>query len=242
MPRIRYNWGICTNRDMDGNGTPCPKCASKEKQKVLNGHEFVCAECGEPLHKVQAPKTFLEKYKVLLIIIAVLIVAGGIVAAVLLSGDKVPKNQPSAPKPAVEKTDTANANTAVTIDDKGAAQVEETETKSVTASSNTAASKTSAPAPSKPQVDKKPEKTGNSPSAKDGRGTVNLGYGVYTGELKNGKPHGYGTIKYTASHKIVSSKDFVANPGDTFEGEFRDGRIASVGLWYHDGEMTGVKP
>ena len=76
----------------------------------------------------------------------------------------------------------------------------------------------------------------------DGRGTVDLGYGTYTGDLKNGKPHGYGVITYKTSHKIVSSKDFVANPGDTFEGEFRDGRISGLGYWKHDGNETAVKP
>lgn len=76
----------------------------------------------------------------------------------------------------------------------------------------------------------------------NGRGTVNLGYGKYTGDLKNGKPHGYGKITYTKSTKIVNSKDFVANPGDTFEGEFRDGKISGQGYWTHDGNQTVVKP
>lgn len=76
----------------------------------------------------------------------------------------------------------------------------------------------------------------------NGRGTVNLGYGKYTGDLKNGKPHGWGTVTYTKSTKIVNSKDFVANPGDTFEGEFRDGKISGQGYWTHDGNQTVVKP
>ncbi|WP_308763446.1 hypothetical protein [uncultured Bacteroides sp.] len=75
-----------------------------------------------------------------------------------------------------------------------------------------------------------------------GKGTVDLGYAIYTGDLKNGKPHGYGTLTYKRSQKIVSSKDFVANPGDTFEGEFRDGKISGIGYWKHDGNETAVKP
>ena len=75
-----------------------------------------------------------------------------------------------------------------------------------------------------------------------GRGTVNLGYGTYTGDLKNGKPHGYGVITYTKSQKIVPSKNFVANPGDKFEGDFRDGKISGLGYWTHDGNKTVVKP
>lgn len=75
-----------------------------------------------------------------------------------------------------------------------------------------------------------------------GPGTKNLGYGIYRGDLKNGKPHGHGIITYTKQHRIVSSKDFVANPGDRFEGDFRDGQIESIGYWYHDGQQTGIKP
>lgn len=76
----------------------------------------------------------------------------------------------------------------------------------------------------------------------NGRGTVDLGYATYVGDLKNGKPHGYGTLTYKKSQKIVPSKDFVASPGDTFEGEFRDGRISGLGYWKHDGNQTVVKP
>lgn len=73
-------------------------------------------------------------------------------------------------------------------------------------------------------------------------GPINLGYGIYRGDSKNGKPHGHGIITYTKQHRIVSSKDFVANPGDRFEGDFRDGQIESIGYWYHDGQQTGIKP
>lgn len=86
-----------------------------------------------------------------------------------------------------------------------------------------------------PESEKKPTPT-------NGKGTIDLGYAVYTGDLKNGKPHGYGTLTYKTSRKIVSSKDFVASPGDTFEGDFRDGKISGLGYWKHDGNVTAVKP
>lgn len=94
----------------------------------------------------------------------------------------------------------------------------------------------------KPETDKKVKKDGHKTKPITGRGTVYFDYGKYTGDLKNGKPHGYGTITYTKTTQIVSSKDFVANPGDTFEGEFRDGRISGQGYWTHDGNQTAVKP
>lgn len=88
-----------------------------------------------------------------------------------------------------------------------------------------------------------PEETKpDTPKLLTGKGTVNLKYGVYTGDLKDGKPHGHGTITYKTSSKIVPSKEFVANPGDTFEGEFRDGKISGLGYWKHDGDETAVKP
>ena len=72
---------------------------------------------------------------------------------------------------------------------------------------------------------------------------INLGYGYYKGETRNGKPHGHGTITYTRSHRIVASKDFVASPGDKFEGDFRDGMVSGgIGYWYHNGDITGIKP
>lgn len=88
----------------------------------------------------------------------------------------------------------------------------------------------------------KEEAKPTTPQLQNGKGTVDLGYGTYTGDLKNGKPHGYGIITYKTSQKIVSSKEFVANPSDTFEGEFRDGKISGLGYWEHDGNKTAVKP
>ena len=124
--------------------------------------------------------------------------------------------------------------------DKPSVVVDEPPTDSIAPVDTTTAVPTGGPDTKKPV-----ETTGKKePDTKivNGRGTVDLGYGTYTGDLKNGKPHGYGVITYKTSHKIVSSKDFVANPGDTFEGEFRDGRISGLGYWKHDGNETAVKP
>lgn len=75
----------------------------------------------------------------------------------------------------------------------------------------------------------------------NGWGKENLGYGIYEGYRKNHKPHGHGTIRYTKSHQIVSWKDFTASPGDTFEGEFRDGKITGMGYWKHNGNVTAIQ-
>lgn len=87
-----------------------------------------------------------------------------------------------------------------------------------------------------------PDNGGGKTPPRDGHGKVDLGYGIYVGDLKNGKPHGHGTITYKTARKIVDSKDFVAQPGDEFEGDFRNGRISSLGYWKHNGNQTAVKP
>lgn len=85
--------------------------------------------------------------------------------------------------------------------------------------------------------------TVNKPTTPPRNGGINLGYGVYYGESKNGKPHGYGKIVFKRTHRIISSKDYVANPGDTYEGEFRNGvPSGGMGYWKHDGDITAVKP
>lgn len=60
-----------------------------------------------------------------------------------------------------------------------------------------------------------------------GPGQLNLGYGKYTGALKNGKPEGQGRIVYTKSHRIAKydAKGRVAQPGESVSGEFHNGEI-----------------
>lgn len=84
---------------------------------------------------------------------------------------------------------------------------------------------------------------GPNTAVKNGVGRVNLGYGSYYGELKNGAPHGHGTITYSKSTRIVNSKDFYAQRGDKYEGEFRNGKVAGgIGYWHHNGDITTVIP
>ena len=145
-----------------------------------------------------------------MIIVAVVVVAAGVIVGIKLCGSKTPEvtTPPTETPKGVDTTNVANPQPIDT-----------------------------------PEVEKpKPVKV-DPPKPITGRGTVDLGYGIYTGELKNGVPHGHGVIKYTQKHKIVSSKDFVANPGDEFEADFRDGRVSgNIGYWSHDGNKTAIKP
>lgn len=75
----------------------------------------------------------------------------------------------------------------------------------------------------------------------NGEGSIDLGYAIYTGMIKNGKPHGNGTLEYKRSHKIISNKEYQASPGEKFIGTFREGKI-NMGTWYQkDGNTVVIK-
>lgn len=66
-----------------------------------------------------------------------------------------------------------------------------------------------------------------------GSGTVSVTGGSYTGELKNRKPHGMGTIKYTG-RTLISKRDAkgrYAEAGDYITGEFYDGELVQGKLF-----------
>lgn len=65
-------------------------------------------------------------------------------------------------------------------------------------------------------------------------GPGNLGYGTFTGPIKNGQPNGSGTLRYTSSHLIDSRdpKGRVALPGDYVIGEWKNGKLIQ-GRWYN---------
>ena len=74
-------------------------------------------------------------------------------------------------------------------------------------------------------------------------GSINLGYATYTGQTKNGKPHGKGKLVYKQTRKIVASQSHTAAPGDTYEGQFRDGKVSGgPGVWTHGGVQTTINP
>lgn len=181
------------------------------------GGEFECPLCHQPLKEHVGKKDDPSGKKKVLMIVGGLVVVAAVAIGVVLSMGKEPKGDDSVDFPVEES---------VVVDSAAVEEVpvEEPASESI----------------SEPEATKEPEAT--TPQALDGKGTIDLGYGTYHGDLKNGKPHGYGIITYKERHQIVSSKDFIANPGDTFEGEFRDGRISGLGYWKHDGNQTAIKP
>lgn len=234
----------------------------KQPVEVEPGEEFVCPKCHQPLEEGVSKPPTTPKPLMKWLIVGLLAVAaiGAVVFLVLGTGSKKAKpadedteltepkdkdTENSDPKPATQSgsSQVENANDSIVYTrqdsilfglgkyEKGDVPVE-----------------TTTPVPPKQGENVNGPKTkvkkGTCPmtTVANGKGTVNLGYGTYRGDLKNGKPHGYGKITYKKSTRIVPSKDFVANPGDTFEGEFRDGRISGIGYWSHGGNQTAVKP
>lgn len=224
MAQIRYNWGICTNRDMDGNGTPCPKCASKEKQKVINGHDFVCSECGERLSKVQPPKTPLQKLKPVIIVAIVVVVIAAIVAAIAFSGGSKDNAKPAVTDTTAVKTDTA----ATTTDAK-----QQTTDQTTTQGTNAKDQSTEQTEVVKTKVEKKSTTSTTTPSRSQS-GSKNLGYAIFKGTLKGGVPDDVnGRLIFKTSHVIDSRdpKGRVADAGDYVIGEFSEGHLVQ-GIWY----------
>lgn len=72
----------------------------------------------------------------------------------------------------------------------------------------------------------KKEKTTNATSS----GTVNVGnYATWTGSLKNGKPHGQGTMKFTRDYDL---QGHAIKAGDTVKGECENGKLIGYCKWY----------
>lgn len=71
--------------------------------------------------------------------------------------------------------------------------------------------------------------------------TLRFSWGTYVGEIKNGKMHGEGTLRYTQTH-IISQNDMQnpkrsASPGDYIVGRFYEGEVDN-GQWFNSrGEL-----
>lgn len=220
---VRFRYGLCLNES-------CSKCKSKEVQQLSARKEFVCAECGKALRECPPPKTWMQKHgKKLYAGIGALVVAAGIGAGVTMSGgDKAEPEKPKAPETAVTDTtrkDTAKVDTTRKATPEPVKKPEKTKETPETDKGGTTTSKPKAPK--------------HTPGERY-QGTLNLGYGTYSGEIVDGKPDGAGTLRYTSSQKVVSSKDVMAESGDRIEGVFENGKPSFVTLYKKDGSTIKV--
>lgn len=220
---IKYNFGICTNKDKDGSGTPCPKCATKERIQVLVGHEFVCPECGEPLHKVAAPKTFMEQYGTMVAIICAVLVIGGVVCAYNLnSTEDTSAREITVPEKEINPEPEQETPVMAADDDKTPTvetEADNTNDGDVTVTTTTVT-------------------TTRTITAKDSNANI---YGNYVGEMENGMAHGMGTMTYVKRH-LIDERDpdnRIAEVGDYVTGEFYMDKLVQ-GRWYDkDNNLKG---
>lgn len=61
-------------------------------------------------------------------------------------------------------------------------------------------------------------------------GPLDLGYATWDGPVQNGKPAGYGTMRYKSSHLIGGNCEGTASVGDVVVGDFTEG-YPSSGTW-----------
>lgn len=79
------------------------------------------------------------------------------------------------------------------------------------------------------QQAKQADKSQNSAQALTG--SLSLGYATWTGEIKDGKPHGKGRMTFSSAHRVASSLPMEAGPGEYIEGVYERGRLVS-GKYY----------
>lgn len=227
--RMRSRWGMCLN-------DACEKSKNHERIEIVGRKDFVCPECGKPLKECPPPPPpAWPKYLAIAAGVLVLGGAGYWGFTQMGSESDVPA---SVDTTTVVQTPQEPKDTT----DKKPQQQPTDEVQKPTVNP-------SIEKPVKGGIDNAPKAEGKKPvggatsNAPVDRpyGTVRVAYGTYTGDLRNGKPHGHGKVKFSSTYKINSS--IVAHSGDTYEGEFRDGRISGgQGYWSHDGDMTSVMP
>ena len=80
---------------------------------------------------------------------------------------------------------------------------------------------------------------GTSTSVQNGQGSVNLGYGKYVGNLKNGKPDGSGKLTFTRAYQL--NAEYTAQPGEYITGIFENGKPSFVTYYKSDGTVVKIK-
>ncbi|MBR6698823.1 MAG: hypothetical protein IKL71_02215 [Bacteroidaceae bacterium] len=194
----------------------CSKCKTKEVQEIPARKDFVCAECGKPLRECPPPPPPVNLKKIIGGVVVALLIGGGAAFALLGGGE-----EKTAPEPEVVVIDTVPAQ-------KPEVPAEEPKEEKK---------------PAAPAVKDTPKKVAPKPAHMPGeryKGTLDLGYGKYAGDIVDGKPDGAGVLTYTKQQKVVSTKDVVAEPGERIEGVFENGKASFVTLYKKDGNTVKV--
>lgn len=197
------------------NFGPCGLANSQRQQIVTDDEaEFVCAECGTELEKVELcgaaseRKNHQGRVKIVIAIVAVLLISMGIIYWMnARDSSGVDQEQKVA-----ETVDSLQDHDEVYTEESGVAAGEGEESEETYAVA----------------LDSADVKTLN------GVGSVALSFGVYKGEVREGRPHGVGTLYYRKDHRIskYDGQERRAEPGDYIVGEFNKGELVQ-GKWFN---------
>ncbi len=240
---LRFRYGVCLN---DG----CSKCKSKEVQQIPVRKELVCAECGKSLRECRRPLTWWEKHGKKVIGGSAVVAILGIGGILLLCNDSTASD--SAGKAVASsgtstrggsKTTTrkTSGGGSKTVSDPDTIAGGETTQKPQHDGGDNASSAPDATVSDKVREEPQPKAEPKNTEPMNGRGTLNLGYGKYVGDIRNGKPDGAGVLTYTKAQKVVSTKEIVAQPGERIEGVFENGKATFVTLYKKDGNTIKIK-
>lgn len=189
----------------------CPKSKIKEKQHISGREEFVCKECGKPLFECPPPRSWWNKNgKSILVGIAVIIALGTVCFFVL--SPKSENNVKLLVQPISEATEEIRTKTDTVMDKQLIQQKIKKE---------------------KVDVVKKTVTSVNSSSINN---SLDLGYAIYKGRIKNGLPHDEnGRMSFKEKYLIDKrdSQKRMAEPGDYIIGEYVDGKLVQ-GVWYNE--------
>ncbi|MDE5822068.1 MAG: hypothetical protein K2H63_06265 [Paramuribaculum sp.] len=237
---LRYRYGICLNDS-------CEKCKSKEVQQIPARKDLVCESCGKPLRECPPPKSFGQKYgKLMGIGVAAVVIIGGIATFFLFSS----KNGGSAETPVVDSIAVDTVSTPIVVETPKVDSISEAVNDSLRAKAYADSVKIAkadsillAAENAKDEV-KQPTTPAHpkSQTSASSSSTHRLSYGTWNGGMKNGQPHGNGTMTYSTSRTIDSRdpKGRVAQPGEYIVGEWDNGHLVQ-GRWFkNDGSKEAV--
>lgn len=234
--RTRSRWGMCLNDS-------CEKSKNHERIEIVGRKDFVCPECGKPLKECPPPVS-KPWAKYIAIAAGVLVLGGGGAYFALTAGGEKEPAKAVATAQTPKKTEKPAVDSAAVEQTTPQTSVETTATTDNAPTTQTAETSKPAEKANTTKATKEPKASGSSKTSQPidrPYGTVRVAYGSYTGDLRNGKPHGHGTVRFSTTYTINSS--IVAHAGDSYEGEFRDGRISGgPGYWSHDGDKKYVNP
>ncbi len=241
--RERFKYGICLNED-------CPKCKSKEVQKISMRKDLVCEDCGKELRECPPPKKLNPKpYIILAAIILVIVgIICGIVLGVKSSRQKAERQRLEAIEQArmdsiakveadsiaavkLAEEQAAEAERLAAIEQKRLDSIAKVEADSLAAIQLAEAEAAEAARLAAEAARLADEQTKSAKKQSVASGSVD--YGKWSGAWKNGKPNGTGTMRYTKDH-LIDTRDpqkRMAVKGDYIIGEFANGRLVQ-GVWY----------